>query len=226
MSVHKNIYGQYSVPNDNTPAATDIRNGRVYEPDTIKFIIKNCGEKSIIHGGTYFGDFLPALGKNVKGMVYSFEPNNINYGHARETINLNNLDNVILDNVALSDEFGVVTMKVANNSVSIGGGSHIVDDNTNEAHQDFQKTNTITLDDFMVNKEEVSIIQLDVERYEEKALRGGLETIKKYMPIIIIENKPTSKFFTDNLKPLGYMYHQKKLHHNSILYTNEHKLIF
>jgi len=50
-----NPYGGYCVPQSShhRPAAQMILRGRVWEPDTIKFVRD--------HAGTYFGDFIPAL---------------------------------------------------------------------------------------------------------------------------------------------------------------------
>jgi|TARA_B100001971_G_C18215956_1_gene553852 FkbM family methyltransferase len=47
------------------------------------------------------------------------------------------------------------------------------------------KVNVETLDSF--NLKDISFIKLDVEGYEEKILRGGINTIQKYKPILVIE---------------------------------------
>ena len=66
----KNEYGTYSVPNEihYTYTAQTIINGNVHEPTTIEYL-KSIGG-NIIHAGTGFGDFLPAL-KNFN--VFTFE---------------------------------------------------------------------------------------------------------------------------------------------------------
>lgn len=220
--IYENDYGKYSVPDDNTSAANMIRAGKVYEPETIRFMVKSMGSGSVVQSGAYFGDFLPALGKACKGNVYSFEPNTNNWVHASKTIEINKLDNVTVDNVALSDKDGEVTIRIAKNKISIGGGSHVIDGD--KEGYDYQKIKTVKLDD--VIKDNISIIQLDVEGHEEQALRGGLKTIEKCKPILIVENKPTDEFFIKYLQPLGYRYNNRKLHMNFIIHTSEHNLRF
>lgn len=41
------------------------------------------------------------------------------------------------------------------------------------------------LDDFGINN--VSLIKIDIEGHEIEAIKGGLETIKKSKPVIIVE---------------------------------------
>lgn len=211
-----NKYGKYSVPNHNTPTVKIIKKGGVYEPDTIKFIIDNLNNKAMIHAGTYFGDFLPAISKATRGNIFAFEPNNENYKCAKETIKLNRLNNVVLHNSALSSFVGEVSFKTSKNNVKLGGGSHIVNDG--DEGDCVEKINTNTIDFILENKDDnISIIQLDVEGHEEDALIGALNTIKKYKPIIIIENRVSNSFYEKELKPLGYKYSTRKVHMNYVL---------
>jgi len=67
-----------------------------------------------------------------------------------------------------------------------------------------------TLDSF--NFEDVDFIKIDVEGHEFKVLKGGIETIKKYKPTIIIEENTSPEFYnkgkmfdaTNFLQDLGY----------------------
>lgn len=67
-----------------------------------------------------------------------------------------------------------------------------------------------TLDSF--NFKDVDFIKIDVEGHEYKVLQGGIETIKKYKPIIVIEENEAPEVFnkgkmfdaTNFLKTLGY----------------------
>ena len=78
-----NQYGGYCLPlsSIHRPASQTILNGKVWEEETLKFMSKHCGTGDIIHAGTYFGDFLPALSKacHTKAKVWAFEPNLENY---------------------------------------------------------------------------------------------------------------------------------------------------
>lgn len=48
--------------------------------------------------------------------------------------------------------------------------------------------------------EECDLIHLDIEGYEEKALEGAIETIKKFKPTIVTEHSRGEKMLVD----LGY----------------------
>lgn len=105
--IAKNKYGKYCVPNIRGRNAVDtIRQGYVYEEGTINLIINNCFDGDVIHAGTFFGDFLPAISKNLNkdNKIWAFEPNYNNYLCAKETCVINNLTNINLYNYGLSDE--------------------------------------------------------------------------------------------------------------------------
>lgn len=67
-----------------------------------------------------------------------------------------------------------------------------------------------TLDSF--NFEDIDFIKIDVEGHEFKVLMGGVETIKKYKPTILVEENESTEFFnkgkmfdaTKFLENLGY----------------------
>ena len=71
--IAKNKWGLFSIPSEirYTYTAQTILEGQVHEDSTIDFI-KSIGG-NIIHAGTGFGDFLPALQNCSK--VWTFEPN-------------------------------------------------------------------------------------------------------------------------------------------------------
>jgi hypothetical protein len=104
-----NKFGGFCVPasSQHRPAAHAILTGRVWESETIEFITTRCGDGDVVHAGTYFGDFLPALSKACRpdARVWAFEPNTENYRCAKITIGLNGLQNVVLTNAGLGATF-------------------------------------------------------------------------------------------------------------------------
>jgi FkbM family methyltransferase len=59
-----------------------------------------------------------------------------------------------------------------------------------------------------LNLESCDLIHLDIEGYESKALMGGLETIKKFKPVIVTERAIGAEVIT----PLGYeMIHRMRM---------------
>jgi hypothetical protein len=73
-----NKFGGYCVPLSSCyrPAAQRILSGKVYEPETIAFLTSHCGKGDVIHGGTFFGDFIPALSRALAPgyKLWAFEP--------------------------------------------------------------------------------------------------------------------------------------------------------
>ena len=187
------------------PAARSIMNGKVFERKTILYITSHCGEGDIVHAGTYFGDFIPVFARacSDQGKVWAFEPNPENYACASITIQINQLTNVILTNAAVGEAAGTAEMKVNDKfGRSSGGGSSIVQK---------RKTTTktidipvVAIDDVVPSDRHVSVIQLDVERYEGQALRGALSTIERCRPILMLENVPNDSWFAQHILAMGY----------------------
>lgn len=217
-TVAYNHYGGYCVPNSSKhrPAAKKILSNDIYEPETIEFMISSCGDGDIIHAGSYFGDFLPALstGLGAQQKVWAFEPNPENYRCARITIELNNLKNVVLTNAGLGAKRGNLLMQIADSSgQALGGASRLIDKEEgleNPCEIDFlHSTDIVTIDEIVDPDRNVSIIQLDVEGYEKEALAGALKTIRRHLPIIILEVLPSSTllssdFFSEKILSIGY----------------------
>ena len=64
------------------------------------------------------------------------------------------------------------------------------------------KVNIETLDSF--NLKEIDFIKLDVEGYEEKILQGGINTIQKYKPTLVIEQNRGDFSATKLVESWGY----------------------
>jgi FkbM family methyltransferase len=186
-----NRYGRYCIPeaSRDRPVAQAVLNGRIWERRTVSFL---CGvEGSIVHAGTFFGDFLPALAENHR--VWAFEPNTESYRCAVKTVELNGLD-VTLRNAALGAERGEGLLAVTRpDGHPIGGGSHLVD-----RPGQTEEVSILTIDEAVEGH--IGAIQLDVEGHEQQALMGALETIKRCQPVILVETLPER----DWLLSIGY----------------------
>src|SRR5579864_7079326 len=104
-----NQYGGFCVPrsSQHRPAVQSILSGKVWEPETIEYLVKNAPRGDIVHAGTFFGDFLPALSRcrTEAERVWAFEPNAENFRCAQITIIINRLANVQISNVGLGSGF-------------------------------------------------------------------------------------------------------------------------
>ena len=221
-SIAYNEYGAYCVPlsSQHRTLCQKILKGEVFEPDTIKYVMDNAGDGDIIHAGACFGDFLPALSRSVKKgrHVWAFEPNSENYRCAQITLTLNGINNVHLIKAGLGalNEFEKLVVK-DRKGIGLGGSSQIVD--TVENGKVFEEVEIVSLDSIVPQDREISILQLDVEGYEQQALVGALETIKRCRPILILEDDQRitrNKWFRDNIMSMGYEV-SGKLHYNALI---------
>lgn len=219
-----NKYGAYCLPDSSLhrTATRKILGGEVYEPDTIAFMRHHCASGDIIHAGTYFGDFLPALSQGCSpgAKVWAFEPNPESFRCAEVTVLINNLKNITLTNAGLGCEQSVLAMRTKDeHGRGLGGKSRIV--HTDEYDRAFiEEVHIVAIDSIVDPNRPVSIIQLDVEGHEEAALKGALHTIDKYLPILILEigrksALAESKWFAANIVSLGYK-QTGTLHSNTI----------
>lgn len=209
-----NEYGGYCVPQSSShrPAVKKILSSQVHEPDTIKYLMSNCGDGDIVHAGTFFGDFLPALSQacSPTAKIWAFEPNPENYKCARITTYINDLNNIELINAGLGERQNMQPMLTINkDGRGRGGASKILPNDNNYGSDRITNIQIVTIDETIPQDRNVSIIQLDVEGYEKQALSGGLQTIRRCLPIIVVEvlKKSTlleSNWFSDNILALGY----------------------
>jgi FkbM family methyltransferase len=108
---------------------------------------------------------------NIFKHIYTFEPNPLNFYCL-----VNNLtgSNVYKFQACLGNEHKMVSMDTIypndNGAFYVSGKGNIP---------------TLKIDD--LNLDECDFIQLDIEGFEYQALLGGIETIKKYYPVICVE---------------------------------------
>lgn len=227
--IRKNKHGLYYIPDDqlHRPVAAVVAKGKVWEEQTINFIIDNLDNKSVITAGAYYGDFIPAISKETNGTVFTYEPVPKLFECAKKTIDLNKLHNVIIENKALSNKSGYVTVELMGKRndlfgkrgeeivFELGGASRIVS-NTSPTTIEVESA---TLDSLIPNDCEISVIHLDVEGHENEALEGAMQLIKNNLPIIIVETF-SSSFFEKHLAPLGYICNER-VHDNTILKNDQ-----
>jgi FkbM family methyltransferase len=194
-----NEHGAYCVPlaARHRPAAGRVVNGNVWEAETIDAIVARCGTGDVVHAGTFFGDFLPAISRGCAdgARVWAFEPNPESHRCAQITTQLNGLTNVTLTHAALGASSGEASMKTSDDGRALGGASHIVGDGSGT-----EQVPLVALDDVIPPDRDVSIIQLDVEGYELEALRGATGTIQRCSPLLMLESVPADPWFA----ALGY----------------------
>lgn len=216
-----NKYGGYCVPHPShhRPAAQKILSGDVWEPDTIEFMMKHSSGGDMVHAGAYFGDFIPALSQSCNDDIklWVFEPNPENYCCALITMAINNLNNIQIKNAGLGAAHGSLSMEISDeNGKALGGGSRLLVEEGKNNPEHCIQVDVLKLDDILPPERRVSIIQLDVEGFEQPALAGAMETIRRWKPILILENLPEQDWLNGNILSLGYQI-TGNLHKNTVL---------
>jgi FkbM family methyltransferase len=122
--------------------------------------------------------------------VYTFEPDPLNF-HC--LVNNCQKDNIYKFNAALGSTLGEVFLSRGSMTNT---GTHTV--NNNNGFKIIQ----MTIDS--LNLSACDLIALDIEGYEEQALKGAIKTIEKYKPVIAAERGVGS--MQKVLEDLGYVY--------------------
>jgi FkbM family methyltransferase len=119
-----------------------------------------------------------------KGKVFAFEPVSFVFDVLKR--NTKDYDNVECYKIGFSSEIGEKEILIRQWAP---GDSTIQDSPIERPHQSFdlkEKIEILTLDNFVKEKilEKINFIKIDVEGYEIKVLKGSIETIKKFRPIL------------------------------------------
>jgi FkbM family methyltransferase len=186
----RNEHGSFCIPAAaaHRPAAQCVLRGQVWERRTLEFMLGHCRGGAVITAGVFFGDALPALSR-VCRRVWAFEPNPENHRCAQVTVLLNDLRNVVLYRAGLGERCETKQLVVKDhNGRSLGGASQIAEitDRGTEA----VPIDLVTIDSILDEQADISIIHLDVEGFEEYALRGARKTIERCRPLLILETVP------------------------------------
>lgn len=162
--------------------------------DVVMKYVKNKG--CCIQAGGNIGVFPHLLSKEFE-WFYSYEPDDANF----KAMQLNTLgDNVSCIRAAIGEKESSGIMRVIDPT---NIGAHRIEFNEGGIKVE-------TIDSFLYS--EVGLIWLDIEGAELLALKGGIETIKMWKPVIVLEMAGHSKRFYNIdesethawLKELGY----------------------
>lgn len=181
------------------PAVRKSLAGCYYEPFShlsFKKILDYRKNGAAIHAGTFFGDMLHTYSRSAK-TLYAFEPVLENFFLAKKNAERLGLSNVILVNGALSDRNGLTEIATHDaDGKFLGGASGFWDKHDGRS----ELVPTFRIDDLPI--EDLCLIQLDVEGHENNVLNGGMATIERFEPVILVEDNLEN--CTDLLTGAGY----------------------
>jgi len=157
----------------------------VFEGNNLLAAMAHCGRGIAIDGGAHVGSWTVYMAKHFK-MVYSFEPKPENFECLR--MNTEKYPNVMVYNKALGDKPGKAGFHEGTNS----GSGYLEDGDSVEV---------VTVDS--LNLTGLDFLKLDVEGYEPQAINGAMETIGKYHPVILVEQKEVTARYGKGWKEAG-----------------------
>ncbi len=147
----------------------------VKKNDVIFDVGANIGETTL--------NFAKKTGEN--GKIHSFEPDPINYISVEKNIRINDFNNILLNPFGLGNEEG--KFKIYTVDENNRGMNRIVNSTDNISNH---REITITrIDDYVKNNniKTINLIKIDVEGFEFNVLKGALEVLNKFHPILFIE---------------------------------------
>lgn len=151
-----------------------------YEPKLTRFVEEFIGRQSVfVDAGAHAGYFsLIAASKSIEGRVISFEPEPSNYTFICQIRQINGLRNWTVVPVALSAASGVLRFET-NASSSMG----------KIASSGALPVNALSLDEYLSSNqiEALHLLKIDVEGHGGSVLRGAMEAISKFKPVILME---------------------------------------
>lgn len=215
-----NAHGAYAVPRSSIhrPAARRVLNGEVWENETVE-LLRGCDpEADIVHAGTFFGDFLPALARSRApgAIVWAFEPSAENYRCAAITVLLNDLHNVVLTHAALGEASGTAQLAISSeDGLALGGGSHLLA--RPAGRRVTEEVPVVTIDGTVPPERNVGVVQLDVEGHELPALAGASRTIERCRPLLVLESPPDVSWFASTFPQCGYTIGAKVCDNTTVL---------
>jgi FkbM family methyltransferase len=178
----------------------EFANSLLNEGDTFFDIGSNTGSFSFLNHN-----------KNLK--IHCFEPYSVVFDLLQETVDLNEFKGThTLNQFGMSSHKSQVELKIPKYDGT--GGSTISERPLRFDEYITENINLNTIDDYVRENdiEKVDLIKIDTEGHELFVLQGGIETLKKFKPKVIMEHHPFNMKQTNTnpediiklLKDIGY----------------------
>ena len=196
-----------------------------FEPYVTRAIENLCREgMTVLDVGANVGCHTLRLAKLVgpSGKVIAFEPASWALSRLRRNVELNDFHNIVIENLALSNENKEnqeVTLSCSWPISSVG----IDPSRLHPLHHGYMTrvaVNFVTFDSYIESKgiTTVDLIKLDVDGYELKMIQGAVNTLRAYKPVILMELQPwglaevgdNAEDLVSLLSELGYKFHSDK----------------
>ncbi len=157
------------------------------EPEDVRFFLSLLEPgMTVFDVGANLGTYALLAARRVgpSGRLHAFEPGPATADRLRGNVRLNGLSNVVVNQAAVSDRAGVITLYLQDdsdcNTLTAGAGTPV-------------QVPALTLDDYVGthNLGQVDVLKMDVEGAEVTALRGGGRLLAApRAPLILLEFNP------------------------------------
>ena len=153
--------------------------------------------KDIIDAGGYVGDTALLFSSYTDKSIHVFEASPSNMDIIRETIRLNQLENIVPVSKALGEKSGTATFSLGERN-----SCNSLVERPGYNYPNHIEVPVITLDDYVrENNLEVGLIKVDIEEGEQLLLKGAVETIRTQHPILLISIYHSANDFFE-IKPM------------------------
>ena len=153
--------------------------------------------KHIIDAGGYVGDTALLFSSYTDKSIHVFEASPSNMDIIRETIRLNQLENIVPVSKALGEKSGTATFSLGERN-----SCNSLVERPGYNYPNHIEVPVITLDDYVrENNLEVGLIKVDIKGGEQLLLKGAVETIRTQHPILLISIYHSANDFFE-IKPM------------------------
>ena len=177
-------------------------------PELVELIVK--GGKTFVDIGSNIG-FFSLIASRYFDQIISFEPTVETINSFRRNISLNKIKNICLEPIGLSDIEGQMILN--ENPLNMGGNSFEEMDRemVQSSHRDdwvSYNVDVLTLDNYMSTNsiEAIDLIKIDVENHEPNVVRGAINTLKKFRPLVYMEIGGKKTFLEEIIKEMPALY--------------------
>lgn len=176
----------------------------------VHFLDQLSPDDNVLDIGANIGIMTVLIARRVpRGQVVAFEPISENFAALRRVCDHYRLPNVTLEQLALGDEDGELTMVMPEHSnVRMQGLSHAVSpDGSDDVPGQHYSVPVRRLDDLRSTLPgRIAAIKIDVENFELFVFRGGVELLQADRPLVFAElwNSERSAELVELFRGLGY----------------------
>ncbi|MBI3133431.1 MAG: FkbM family methyltransferase [Bacteroidetes bacterium] len=161
----------------------------IYEKNTVRQLFKLIDKRKskdlvVFDVGANIGFYSLTLSKKLNGTssrIHAFEPNPHTFGILEKNVSTNNGDNIVLNQMGLSDKPGTLTISYDFKNL---GAANIF----NGSGKNSAEVSLTTLDEYCTSKgiSTIDIIKVDIEGSELNFLKGGTAVIERSKNLIVV----------------------------------------